>query len=342
MVTLVGGITLCQSHHPAKLRMVAALPAACRSDCSLDMLNSEKGCIKNGKHIWCTNNGGKRWQPQPVPSALDNDPYPRFQLVNKDMAWWLLRGKGPLFVTGDHGKNWLPMSWPYFDGGIGAAWLMSNSLTVWVGGGLYENSETPDAPNYAVRVNSDGGWSILRSIIFLSTDNGRSWTEQHMPNCSYSIDEIRFWDRLRGFAVGDVCFYYTRDGGVTWLVGTLRIDTYPDDYARRTNTTFLDKNNGWMSFSDKSLLRTVDGGINWQLVSRSHSFARSENSRALQFVTRLHGFGLSERSQLFETEDGGFHWHLVSTPFLVRGLSASHLGATWILSDTDLYTLAPE
>lgn len=339
LVVAGGALALSQTAVVPAVARVSALPEGCENGCSLQMLNAEYGWLKGRTQMWHTADGGKDWVPYSTPARVDDGDYAQMHAGENGFGWWFIIGRGPLYVTRSGGQAWTPLSLPSFDGVVSSVWSLPQNATAWLGGGVYEKNSTPDAPNYALRRDQYGGWSILKPIVFFTPDLGRSWSRQPMPDCSYNVIDLRFWTVHRGYAVGDGCFYYTADGGVSWRVGHILSDKYPSEDSRRGAITFLGESTGWMSFSDHSLFRTTNGGKNWQLISRVHYFGKAAGSGHLQFVTKLHGFGISDQSRLFETKDGGITWRQVRTPFLVRSLSVSIPGLVWVLSDTDMYRL---
>ncbi len=139
--------------------------------------------------------------------------------------------------------------------------------------------------------------------------------------------------------------YHTADGGQTWQRSTLNagyIETPP---------TFVDAQHGWALVTDDfpgydpgssyigkeiALMRTVDGGQNWQKIGSSaatsqlpvtsddaYGIAPFTASTRMEFTSPTDGWlvGTSYRkdnssfSWLYVTHDGGTHWSKVAIPF---------------------------
>ncbi len=107
---------------------------------------------------------------------------------------------------------------------------------------------------------------------------------------------IQFVDAKTGWAVGpNGEILATVDGGTTWTGqygGPLKI----------VGVQFVDDLHGW-AVGETGLLRTVDGGGNWEPVS-------DQGFSTVQFVTPLMGWAVDSSGHLDESTDGGQTWRL--------------------------------
>ncbi len=87
---------------------------------------------------------------------------------------------------------------------------------------------------------------------------------------------------------------------------------WPDNlYA----VNFVDKNTGFIAGYSGTLLRTTDGGDNWEALY----MGRNELIRRVDFVDPNYGWAVGHRGSIFHSKDGGRNWeiqHSVPNTFL--------------------------
>jgi len=138
------------------------------------------------------------------------------------------------------------------------------------------------------------------------------WTRQPSGTMAW-LRAVYFLDQSRGWVAGsNGTLLRTTDGGATWKkLSPLTKDTLQDVY-------FADTEAGWLVatrdiFKLKSnepasyLLKTEDGGMNWQPVFLSSSDMNARLVR-LVFANAQHGWAFGESGVVFGTRDGGAHW----------------------------------
>src|SRR5438105_12695545 len=138
------------------------------------------------------------------------------------------------------------------------------------------------------------------------------WTRQPSGTMAW-LRAVYFLDQSRGWVAGsNGTLLRTTDGGATWKkLSPLTKDTLQDVY-------FADTEAGWLVatrdiFKLKSnepasyLLKTEDGGMNWQPVFLSSSDMNARLVR-LVFADAQHGWAFGESGVVFGTRDGGAHW----------------------------------
>jgi hypothetical protein len=69
---------------------------------------------------------------------------------------------------------------------------------------------------------------------------------------------------------------------------------------------FLDDSNGWM-VTEKSIWQTVEGGRSWTKLVKSPA-----GMSKVWFLSKSHGFAAGSEKRVFETNDGGLTWALLS------------------------------
>jgi photosystem II stability/assembly factor-like uncharacterized protein len=323
-----------------RLARVSTLPPECRDGCSLTMIGPTSGWLQGRTALWATTDSGASWQYRTVPGTRVIGDFAAMHFVDGRRGW-LLTVSQQLYETLDGAISWRLVSPPRFDGVVQAAWLSLGDGISWLGGGVYKPGTSPDAPNYAVKENGAGGWSVLHPTVFIKHGTG-TWDQQDLPKCSWQVDGIRFWDAKRGFAFGDGCFYYTDSGGKSWRTAVFPARSglmrrYPGEGGHPT-IFFLDRTNGWLGLDDGSLYRTSDGGEHWSRIASSKDLRFS----ALRFLDQLLGLGVASGSKLVQTRDGGRSWHSVNVGFWPRALDSLGGRSGWVVSDDALYTFAFE
>lgn len=92
-----------------------------------------------------------------------------------------------------------------------------------------------------------------------------------------------------------------------------------------TSVSFADDRHGWAAGHDSLILRTTDGGVNWEIVyeNRIPDSDVPKPILDLYFSDALHGMAVGAFSFLLTTTDGGLHWQEVDTDALGDLLSAA-------------------
>jgi photosystem II stability/assembly factor-like uncharacterized protein len=82
---------------------------------------------------------------------------------------------------------------------------------------------------------------------------------------------------------------------------------------RFVQIAFFDQMNGWIipEYLNKKLLRTIDGGLTWNEVETGHTGMFHQ----MYFVDDHLGFILTGEPELLKTADAGVSWEIISLPF---------------------------
>lgn len=92
----------------------------------------------------------------------------------------------------------------------------------------------------------------------------------------------------------------SEDSGSSW--NQVQVPTR----ATLTGVYFIDRQNGWVVGHDQIILRTRDGGKNWELVYEN---AESESPLLdVYFLDAEHGYAIGAYGQFLETFDAGSSW----------------------------------
>lgn len=255
------------------------LPIATDSDLmDLHFVTPETGwVVGRGPTILKTVNGGKTWISQI--SNIDQDIYSVF-FIDENQGW-ASGNKGAIIRTTDGGSNW----------------NQCNSGTVYTIESLYFTDKNHGYAAVNRWTNGRQGW------VLQTTDGGDTWCESFHADYQGFID-INFTDKLNGCAIGsNGHFIRTIDGGLNWCIqavispywlhsvffsdidcgwatggGDDRIiilktinggkswskikDSSHDGFL--AGSYFLNNQTGFVCGSDGLILRTDDGGKNWQ------------------------------------------------------------------------------
>lgn len=195
---------------------------------------------------------------------------------------------GYLLWSDDYGATWVSPAWhPFSVGGDVSSIVIvdaQNGYRVIVSDGTalagpaeISYSDDEGATGTDVVVGSVNGQTIqmlkkdirgrvwaaaTAGDIYVSLDNGVTWTETGGGATAQDLFDIVFYDEYTGYAVGDNnAFVYTTDGGTTWTAGTgpsagdnlVSCDVNYDGHLYVTN-------------DDAELWRTTDGGDTWELM----------------------------------------------------------------------------
>lgn len=187
--------------------------------------------------------------------------------------------------------------------------------------------------------NNTGFITGTSGSIFKTTDGGLTWDLKYgCQNCEHFTD-VFFRDSQLGWVAGKYgAFRKTTDGGETWI----SLSGFPLDQVdmhsiwflndgegwaaaggmivRFSNggnsweffsyqfglydVFFIDESTGWMCGSGGKVMRTIDGGINWNIFQSPVNVALME----IKFTDPLTGWAVGEDGTILKSEDGGQTW----------------------------------
>ncbi len=179
--------------------------------------------------------------------------------------------------------------------------------------------------------------------VLVSTDGGESWEVNTIPGAEKNdFRSIHAWDAKQAmvFGVAGPEFgYKTNDGGQTWNV--VFQDTTKALFFN--SLKFVDDKNG-LAVSDPVdgkffVLRTEDGGTNWERVGNLPQVEEGESNFAasntcIEFLPSGKAWIASggKAARVFYSEDFGKSWNVAKTP-MVRGLSSSGIFSISFIND---------
>jgi photosystem II stability/assembly factor-like uncharacterized protein len=199
-------------------------------------------------------------------------------------------------------------------------------------------------------------WAATLKHVLRSTDAGHHWGDVTPSSDAYpvlfAVDDSAAWVAYSGFG-GPWLIFRTTNGGSTWVAAAA-----PLQHGGITSLYFVDRRNGWatvdlgaaMGSQGIAILRTVDGGATWSLIAQTSDPTTSQSSPSGLSFGCDKGFatfgsttvGLIPNecaggpATLYRTNDGGFHWTLVSLGQLDnRGGAAALANSPTFLTSSD-------
>jgi len=266
---------------------------------------SEGWIAADGGVVLHTTNGGADWliqDPEPTdPIRFLSSPGVPLSFINATTGW-LIGTVGGLFSP-----NGAVL---YKTTNGGAAWSRQD-LTPWTNG-------------FTVQfIDANNGWAIvgtgtfpdISGAIIHTTDGGSTWSSQLTADRKVAvlsfIDVNNGWIALDSLdSSGDLIppleILHTANGGTTW--SSQLLENTGDGY---NDIQFTDLNNGWVIGNSATMLRTTNGGVNWNPISNTGVPPGSDNVGLffLDANTGWVGNQLSGNSPIvLHTTDGGSFW----------------------------------
>ncbi len=160
---------------------------------------------------------------------------------------------------------------------------------------------------------SSGQGSFLRT-----TDSGNNWTPQNGIGIFYFVDANNGWAYTGSGQNGEdppYSIHKTTNGGISWS------EQFSDNTAGRYNAIrFADLNNGWVVGENGKVLKTTNGGANWNFVTNT-GINPDETSKTV-FPLDANNVWISSKANDSEqtpfvqySPDGGTSWSTQMTPF---------------------------
>ena len=196
-------------------------------------------------------------------------------------------------------------------------------------------------------VDNNNGWISIYNMIYgtfqlyKTTDGGSTWN----PITTTTGGIYQFIDANNGWMIGSSVsnigegnlnsIYHTTNGGTSWTIQSDNIGTGKAIY-------FTDLQHGWVVGQDGLVLKTTDGGTNWNLVTNT-GLTTGYSSKAVFFLDANNGWisggnqnteGIGTRF-ILATKDGGTTWTTQPTPVAndIYSLFFWDVNNGWLISD---------
>jgi photosystem II stability/assembly factor-like uncharacterized protein len=140
-----------------------------------------------------------------------------------------------------------------------------------------------------------------------------SWTritplpQEHTINC---ITQIPGSEKLVCVTSGSSVMI-SEDAGNTWEVILNPAGQENNFYSK--GVYFFNENIGFIYGGNEKILRTSNGGYNWQLVYDGNAFYYWQTINDIEFVNLSTGFAIASSGKFFKTTDSGQSWEQIAT-----------------------------
>jgi len=264
---------------------------------------------------------------------------------------WISGSRGDFLHTTDGGSNWLVITpfpndtvWSASDAALSMSWVnQTHGWKINSIGPAYGNSygvvihQTTDGGNtwqkkvlsttqgdfgFMIQfVDVNTGWLLIfnfstQTATFLkTTDGGNNWNPFMGAGIFFFVDANNGWSFYGSGQNGSEPPYKilrTTSGGADWT------EQYTDNLTGGYNAMyFSDVNNGWIVGDAGKVLKTTDGGTNWNIVTNS-GINPNDRSKTVFFLDANDGWisskDNSQNPYIQHTTDGGISWQTKATP----------------------------
>lgn len=236
----------------------------------------------------------------PRPSGYPNS---KIVFINSTTGF-ILNTNGDLIKTGDQGQNWKLVK------------RFSNMYCM-------------------MMKDSTGIIAGYGTTIYKSADNGNSWDAVSInTGNSPSFKDVDIISRDTIILATGNNLYKSVNRGVTW-----------QPIAVPTATTincvdFIDSQNGFLGLSERSILKTSNGGTTWQETAIADVIPSGILS--MKFLDRNTGYAFRQSNTLLKSTDGGQNWtstfvngdiFSIDFPTALTGYIGGALGALYVSDD---------
>lgn len=243
--------------------------------CSLAAINffdSNNGWLVGHQgRIFKTTNGGIEWIDQ---STGNRSGLQAVKFANSQTGW-IVGFYDTILKTTDYGNSWTTQMTSLFPSRLTSLHVFDLN-NVWVsnyqtsdGGNTWtESSHSTGQAIYFV--NQNVGWTISRRLVSHTTDRGTSWTVSSAPPSN--LLDVFFINEQTGWVVGEgsvpdrlAKVFKSTDGGNTF-VEQIITDLILAKSKSLKSVKFIDPQTGWAVGEEGTIIKTTNGGINWQQI----------------------------------------------------------------------------
>jgi len=162
---------------------------------------------------------------------------------------------------------------------------------------------------------SGNTWAVggVNGLLNVTTNSGANWSAQSVVLTNYNIFDVgyvpgtqKIWTVGNTAANMNNSILYSSNNGITWSIQLSMIGAY------LRVIYMINENTGWISGNNGLVLKTTNGGTNWNQVNIPG--AAGQSLTYVQFVNPSTGwvFGYSGGMNLFKTTDAGNSWQTQS------------------------------
>ncbi len=269
-----------------------------------------------------TRDGGRRWEPLPIPPERDDSTHTNFNDVFflSRLNGYVVDNRRGIFHTVDGGKHWQLQGTTTIRGrDMRSVWFIdsirgfitsfdaiafplrytTNGGAVWL-----LDSTVADARSDRIWfVDSLHGWivqsnSLQATGVLRTEDGGRTWSAHGIPSSAEGAADLMFLNSERGWLALPNVLATTFDGGQTWMP----LDS-SHGYA---GVAFLNLTTGWATdASTYKYYRSSDGGTTWQ---DQTSGITEKTLMNVDFVDETTGWIVGKDGSILHSTSGGASW----------------------------------
>lgn len=204
------------------------------------------------------------------------------------------------------------------------SWFLIFSLSFSFSQGTWEIVDVPTAQNLSSVCFADSlhGWAVgdFGTIIHTS-DGGETWVIQDSQTENEIVD-VFFLNKNLGWASSfkfdsfpyGTLLLKTTDGGQNWVTYP-----YPQDNIFINCILYLDSLNGWMGGSPHAIVKTTNGGMDWQQVAVDTSVLAFFPVLNIKFYDENYGYACGGMFDIagviWRTTNGGISWSALSNQY---------------------------
>lgn len=221
---------------------------------SFSFLNEKEGyAIEEHQGIVHTKDGGKHWQ-----LVIPNKDLKQAYFFNQKLVFGLIEGKGPSYSI-DGGVSWaagylfIPEGEPL---PVGRAFFTINAFTNTLAKGLNTTTNNPLVQPETNKTDSISNLYFKLASVF-QINHLSTFKNVPCSNCSAA-----FFSNSATIWIGDSNGNLWKTGFESDISFEKPVNSYHSSFPIR-DIYFIDTNRGWAT-TDKSILKTEDGGSTWQ------------------------------------------------------------------------------
>jgi photosystem II stability/assembly factor-like uncharacterized protein len=269
--------------------------------------------------IFKTTNGGSEWIDQ---STGHRGGLQAVKFANPQTGW-IVGYYGTILKTSDFGNTWVTQRTSLFPDLIKSLFVFDVN-NVWAssyqtsdGGTTWTESSHSTAQSIYF-VNQNVGWTISGRLVSQTTDRGTSWTVSSAP--SSNLLDVFFINEQTGWVVGEgsvpdrlAKVFKSTDGGKTF-VEQIITDLILAKSKSLTSVKFIDSQNGWAVGEEGTIIKTTNGGINWQQIGGNPIISQwlitTVDLNEIFVIDKNNLWIAGDYGTVLFTTDGGNTWHI--------------------------------
>ena len=232
------------------------------------------GVLYNGStlNIYKTTDGGNNWTAQN--SGLTAQRFMAIEILHPDTVF-ICGNYGKILRTYNGGQNWVTV---YSD----------TNVQLW--------DIKFVSPDTGFVAGSSGR-------IMKTTNKGDNWVT--LPSgITNALQGMYFLNSTTGYVSGSIIVLKTTDAGSSWT----DLNAPGISFETNTDVYFINEMTGWFSTNSGRIVKTTDGGANWNIVLQDVPVWR------LSFTNELTGYGCRSDGSVIKTTNGGDNWLIQTTP----------------------------